>query len=939
MRPLLLLFTLGFFFNPFYSRSQTFGGSPPYLHWSQINLEAARIIFPAGLEHQAQQVASIIQKLSTLTLPTIGTRLHKIDIVFQNQTTISNGYVQLAPFRSEFQLTPLQNSFELGSLPWQKTLAIHEYRHVQQYNNYRVGLSKALYYLFGEGGQELGNSLSVPNWFWEGDAVYQETLVSRQGRGRLPFFLNGYKSLWAAEKNYSWMKLRNGSLRDYTPDHYPLGYMLVAYGRNKYGEEFWKNITRDAAAFQGVFYPLQKGIKKYSGLSFTEFRTQALDYFRQQQVEDRSAGSPAVFARSHPHFEADQEFPQFCTADSLVFMRSSYKRIPAFVWKNLQTGVEKRLKTRSVSLDNYFSYRNHQLVYSAYEPDIRWGWRDYSIIRLLDLKTGRERRLTSRTKLFSPDLSPDGLSVAAVQVNPDGGSQLQIISCETGKVEKSVPNPEGLFYTYPKFYGPSKLVSAVRNQSGEMALGLFDIADGSARWLTAFSMNVIGFPSVNQDTIYFSASHEREDRLYAWFPDQLNRVLLPYSNSSTGAYELQGFSGKYVWNSFTAVGYKMVLENAMVLESLDSSHWNQSPSLQGIHSLEKGMGDILNPTPIGHFPVGPYPYSGKLFNFHSWRPYINDPDYTFSLVSENVLSTLQSEIFVGYNRNEGYKQIGADATYSALFPWFDAGISYLLERNALYHNQKVFWNEMQAQGGLSIPLNLSRGRTFTNLRFGGDFLYNLRSYQGTYKDTFNTRSFTSSHLFLNFSHQTQQALQQIYPRFAQTLTIDDQGGVSIAGANQFLASGYFYFPGLWPVHSLVLGAAFQERDSLNKGGFSNSFPFSRGYSSENFYRMARFTANYHFPLIYPDAGLGNIVYFLRIRANLYYDYTRVMDPYDYAVFPEYRSFGTEIYFDTKWWNILAISFGIRYSRLLDPDYEGRGPNQWEFILPINLLSN
>ncbi|HMH24209.1 MAG TPA: hypothetical protein VK563_20640, partial [Puia sp.] len=184
--------------------AQQFGGNPPSLKWRQINTGIARVIFPSGLDSQAQQVAAIVHRLNGATLPTIGQQHRKIDIVFQNQTIIPNGYVGLAPFRSEFQLTPDQNSFELGSLPWQKMLAIHEYRHVQQYNNYRLGLSKAMYYLFGEGGQALANSLAIPNWFWEGDAVYQETLVSDQGRGRLPYFFNGYRSLWAGDKNYSW---------------------------------------------------------------------------------------------------------------------------------------------------------------------------------------------------------------------------------------------------------------------------------------------------------------------------------------------------------------------------------------------------------------------------------------------------------------------------------------------------------------------------------------------------------------------------------------------------------------------------------------------------------------------------------------------------------------------------------------------------------------
>jgi hypothetical protein len=104
--------------------------------------------------------------------------------------------------------------------------------------------------------------------------------------------------------------------------------------------------------------------------------------------------------------------------------------------------------------------------------------------------------------------------------------------------------------------------------------------------------------------------------------------------------------------------------------------------------------------------------------------------------------------------------------------------------------------------------------------------------------------------------------------------------------------------------------------------------------------MYRLAGNYYFPLAYPDWGLGNALYFLRIRANLFYDYTTVQDfdPTDKLYNAFYRSFGTEIYFDTQWWNQLAISFGIRYSRLLDPDPEGRGPNQWELILPLNLLS-
>ncbi|MBS1526458.1 MAG: hypothetical protein JST19_12460, partial [Bacteroidetes bacterium] len=128
-----------------YTDAQQFGGNPPSVKWNQVNTPAARVIFPRGLDSVAQQVANIVMQMNGVIKPTIGSKQKQISIVLQNQTTVSNAYVGLAPFRSEFYLTPDQNNFELGSLPWPEQLAIHEFRHVQQYNNFNVGLSKALH--------------------------------------------------------------------------------------------------------------------------------------------------------------------------------------------------------------------------------------------------------------------------------------------------------------------------------------------------------------------------------------------------------------------------------------------------------------------------------------------------------------------------------------------------------------------------------------------------------------------------------------------------------------------------------------------------------------------------------------------------------------------------------------------------------------------------
>ena len=920
---------------------QEFGGNPPSLKWKQIDNNIARIIFPKGLELQALQVASLVHALNKNTLNTIGSKQRKINIVFQNQTTISNGYVGLAPFRSEFQLTADQNSFELGSLPWQQQLAIHEYRHVEQYNNFRVGLSKGFYYLFGEGGQALANSLSVPNWFFEGDAVFQETMVSRQGRGRLPYFFNGYRSLWAAQKNYSYLKLRNGSLRDFIPDHYPLGYMLVAYGREKYGDDFWKKVSLDAASFKGLFYPLQKAIKRHSGLSFSQFRKDAFDYFSLDIDKDKALDSPAIFAKEHRHFVADEQFPQLIDADQIVYVKATYKQAPAFFVRNLLTDEEHKISTKSISLDNYFSYKNNKIVYAAYEPDIRWGWRDYSVIRLLDLNTGIDKPITFKTKYFSPDISGEGQHIVAVEQAVNGKTSLHILD-RNGKVELKIPNKENLYYAQPKFFNENEIAVAVRDSLGQMALALVNIKDGAPVYLTPFSMNVIGFLSVQNDTIYFGASHDGKDQLFAATKRQLYKIDLPIENKSTGNYQLSAVNGKYVWTAFTAVGYKIYQanKNGSLLMTISPDTLKENLLTQRIGSLEKGPSDLLDHTPLGNYPISKYTQSFHLLNFNSWRPYITDPDYQFSLESQNILNTMQSSVYFDYNRNEQYKQLGFEITYGQLFPWIDAGLNYTFDRNALYHNKTVYWNEVQARGGMSVPLNFSRGNHYTYLTIGDDMVYNQRYFEGVYKDSFNTKGYLYTSAYLRFSNQVQAGKLQIFPNFAQTLSLSYNKVLSNLTGNQFLASSYFYFPGIAHTHSIQLGAAFQQRDSTQQVSFSNGLPFSRGYSAENFYRMYRFSGNYHFPIAYPDWGFGSIVYFLRVRANVFFDYTRAKDFYTNGnkFDAQYRSVGSEVFFDTNWWNQLGVSFGFRYSRLLDNDFLGRGPNQWELVLPINLLS-
>jgi hypothetical protein len=110
--------------------------------------------------------------------------------------------------------------------------------------------------------------------------------------------------------------------------------------------------------------------------------------------------------------------------------------------------------------------------------------------------------------------------------------------------------------------------------------------------------------------------------------------------------------------------------------------------------------------------------------------------------------------------------------------------------------------------------------------------------------------------------------------------------------------------------------------------------------AEDLHQMEKIGADYHFPLVYPDAGVANAIYFLRLRADAFFDYTRAYDNFtDGSAYNNFRSTGLAVFFDTQWFNQVPISFGIRYDYLLDPDlFGGTGRSRIELVLPIAVFN-
>jgi len=920
--------------------AQQFGGNPPSVKWNQINTDTVRIIFPQGFETKAQRIANIVHTLQKNYAHTIGDTIRKISIVIQNQTLVSNGYVGLGPYRSEFYTSAPQNPFELGAVSWPDLLAVHEFRHVQQYSNFNKGLSKFARVILGEQGQLVANAAAVPDWFFEGDAVFNETKLTMQGRGVLPFFLASYQSLSLANRHYSFMKMRNGSLRNYVPDHYDLGYLLVSYGRKKYGDNIWHTITDDAARFRPLFYPFQGAVKKHTGISYSAFVNNAMQYYNQEWQTLKNE-KPEWYTNTSAVDVINYQFPYRMEDGSLLVVKSSYRHIPAF-YKIDADKHEERITVKDISPDNYFSYNNGRIVYAASQPDTRWSNRDFTSIRLLDIRNHEQVTIASHTRYFSPDISHDGKTILAVETDPFGQSRIVVMNRE-GVITDSLPKSDVVF-SQPKFASDdAHYYAAARNPVGQMSLVKYALHDNRpGEILVPLSNRIIGFLNVQNDTLLFTTTFEGRDELWAIIDAQERRGPFRLASYPTGLYQgvLQS-DGTLIGSAFTADGYRLgvfqpLWQRAGIRDELNERYINDVFK-NDVYPLQDRQ--MLQSLPQKQYDITKYPKAFHLLNIHSWRPYYEAPEYSFTLYGQNVLNTLQSEIAYTYNENENSHRLSYNGVYGATYLQPVFGINQTWQRTAfLTPDTAIHWNELSGYAGLQLPLNLSGGKQYRYLTFLSTYNIDQISWTGFAQKALNNTNFQFLQNRIVFSSQSQQSVQQIYPHFAQTLMVQYRNVINKYTAHQLLATASLYFPGLGNNHSFVLTGAYHHRDTLQQYLFSNNFPFSRGYNAVDFPEMWKIGANYHFPLAYPDWGFGNIVYFLRARANLFFDYTQGKSIRTGTTYP-FKTAGTEIFFDTRWWNQQPVTFGFRYSRLIDNEFRGNTqPNVWEFILPVTLFN-
>lgn len=885
LRILLALFIGIFSYNAecqYYSSGQ----DPAGIKWKTIKTTTHRLIFPDFFEHEAQRAARFLEYTAINDTFTLKPRIKPVDVVFHPFTTISNAVVPWAPARIDYYTVPPQDSY---SQDWFEQLALHEHRHVLQYNSMKKGFGKFLYYLTGEQSSALLLGLFVPFWAIEGDAVTAETALSKTGRGRLPSFEMPLKAQILKKGIYPYDKAVFGSYKNFIPDHYILGYQLVGNGIAQYGTDFLKTPLTNVSRFPFMVVPFSEGIRKETSLTKTGFYQNILKSLKDEWVSD-SVNTDLYEAVSGKPKRIYTDYRKPVSANQRIFaIKKSMDEVEKIV-ELLPNQKDSLIFTPGYIQPESLTISGNLMAWAETQFDPRWQNRDYSVIRLLNLETNESRYLTNKSRVFSPALSADGLKIAVVDVSLKNEYSLKIVETSSGTVISQFNTVENYFLMTPSWSdnGQSIVVTAL-GKAGKTFL-IFD-SDGRYHQVMPFTFEEISRPAIQDDFIYYSASYSGIDNIY--------RINIPtgrteqITKSRFGAFEpnISSDGSQLHFAEYTADGYQ-ISRLKISKSSPDYSSVFERKSLPLSNKLSKAPFRVFDFNRIEDkkYPVKKYSRLRNLINPHSWGPFSLDADNLelnpgISILSQNVLNT--SFLNAGYkwdmNRESGKWYM--KYSYEGLYPVFDFEIENGIQKgfgrkfDTIDSQLEIItvpvkWRVTNYSAALRVPLSFVSGvwllyiQPFVSLTY---FQADILNDPGILEKSQNIKTLVNELTISNYIKSTEW---DYYPRFGQNFRLYYRTAPFNKGwsANLFAFSESIFIPGIFRHHGIKLNISYQERNEFS-GIFTEYIPNIRGYEDFASLKLQKFSVDYWLPIIYPDLSISSLLYFKRISANLFFDYS------------------------------------------------------------------
>lgn len=935
-----LVVALIFVSLPLLSQFYVTGQDPASISWKQIETPHFKLIFPESFTGKANTYANLLEKSFSNAHQLYPNISGKLPVIIHNYSMVSNGYVAWAPKRIE--LYPLPGQSNLPDDPSQQ-LIMHEVTHVGEISSLKKGDTRMLSFLFGEQAIGFASSL-LPEWALEGDAVYSETLFSNSGRGRSHSFLQAEKSICLdQDKIYSYSKMLLGSYQNVTPDQYVYGYIMMNYLRTKY-PGFWEKNVDFTGRNSLLILPTNLMLKKKLHINKNDLYHLAVDSVKSSWLKEKDNYRIIDYKSSIPerrHGFSNYLSPYMIENGSIIAMKTSLSDPMHFVLIDTLKKNEKNIGTLGYVYPSFFSYSGGKIVWSQIMPDKRWYNRDFSVIKIMNEKTGQIREIAPDKRYAAPALSHDTTLIAAVNTSLDLSTSLVFINPVSGEVKEEINAPDNVYLQRPEWSSDDRFVTVISLSAEGEGILSYDISKNEWSYLVQPSHTDIEKAGLYNGTLYFLIQDVHSDNVYA--------------RSSDGSFHQVSFSRLGV-SSFSFAGNRMVISDyskdgfnisSISIDSLynDGNILSEKSLFRNITSPAKSV-----PDDSIRYEIKRYSRISHPFKIHSWAPLYYNADNVlagnisaapgFTLLSQNDLSTVISS--VGYEHQKDIDLFHTSVTFQGLYPIITAGVRYgnsylpyLFDNVQPVHSRSYYVD-------ITIPVYY-RYEKFRRLLSVSSGINHLDDNYTSYDNKLNYNNYTSATGRIYMYNLFQLAPRDIYPKWGQVFSIQKSWVIGNNDKYGDLAgfTGIFFFPGIMKNNSTMITAGYETQRPLKKYIYNNLNSFSRGYTGLVSTEMEKATVDYTFPVLYPDLSAGRFLYLKRVRGNLFYDWLLSNGTYEqkigryYDRVDTFTSAGGELLADFYLLRIpYEISSGVRYGYKIES-----GVQFTEFILSINIYGS
>lgn len=888
----------------------------PGVDWKKIETEDFTIIFPAEIAEQAAVVAGkidLVYEMDAMAFKKV--RQSKWPVILSTSGMDPNGYVAIGPRKSNWFGTPMPES--ISTLDWYDTLALHETRHMVQFDRLNSRLNHLLYILMGQTGLNIGISLGVPDWFFEGDAVGAETAFSDTGRGRDPLFYQGMVDV-VREDEFSYQKMVNGSFKDSVPNHYELGYFLTSYIKKNYGEDSWDRILDSATLFPIPAFGMYLGAKKISGKSWSALYDEMAEDLNKQWKAQTDKVDLTENTIITDHLEKDAVRWEIISVENgRILARKTSMADTAELIEITDRG-EKRLQR----VPEYGSMHasGNKVVWSYIKPSTLHAAQSWSDVRILDLETGKTINLSKRQRYLMPALNHTADRIAVVEWSEERKASLVILNTSTGEVTKSYTLPEGYFPANPAWSDNDQTIYFTVQSDTGRAIADMKSDSGDFSLLTEFSAENIKSVRPWGEYVLYSSPLSGLENIMAvhissgekfQITSRINGTIKPFTDIQNGSHVLY-------YEENTPGGSLHIAR-----QELNPENWISEKAmtpLPFVYYGDKGHVEAdagWNLERVNREAniytgedIQDYSLPGSKFNIHSWgigRVEDFDSRLQVYVKSNDILDTMEWTLGGEYDYNDNSPGAFFNLKWTQLYPNISWNNSYRYREidSSMSH-------DLSTALDLSFPINLNRDIWY----------HSLLPYTGSSLQTWiDKRGVQDSNLTvpLYYGMNWISALPGSSRSLNPKLGINEQ---LYFEHNPLQNSEYFfsnrltlYLPGGIRNTSLMLSCNVENQT----GNYSSRVLFSRGYEADTAGQLYQFKGNYAFPLFYPDLALGSFSYIKRIKGNLFYDYTGLYE--NKTEQGRFQSVGAELSMDFTALNFknLPLNMGVRFSWLIEEE--------------------